>query len=112
MRAAVYREYGEASEVLLLGETDRPVPGADWLMVQVEAAGVDRARQMVTGLPTAGRLLFGLRWPRNPVPGLELAAVATAPGSCARGGDGAGRYSGADGRSPANTSSASTIRYA
>ena len=86
MRAAVYHEYGEPREVLSVGEIERPAPGPGEVLVQVKAAGVDRgAWHIVTGLPTAARLVFGLRRPRNPVPGLDLAGIVTAVGDSVTG---------------------------
>ncbi|WP_375373460.1 NAD(P)-dependent alcohol dehydrogenase [Micromonospora sp. ATA51] len=51
------------------------------MLVKVRAAGVDPGVwHLMTGLPYAVRLGFGLRRPRNPVPGLDLAGLVTAVG--------------------------------
>jgi NADPH:quinone reductase-like Zn-dependent oxidoreductase len=73
MRAVVRDSYGSA-EVLRVAEIDRPTPGKGEVLVQVEAAGLDRgAWHLLTGKPYLLRLVFGLRRPRNPVLGRELA---------------------------------------
>ncbi|WP_380169606.1 NAD(P)-dependent alcohol dehydrogenase [Jannaschia sp. R86511] len=80
MRAVAQEAYGPPEG---LGLTERPVPrpGRGEVLVAVEAAGVDRGVwHLVTGLPFAVRLGFGLRGPRQPVPGLDLAGVVVARG--------------------------------
>ena len=50
--------------------------------MKVEAAGLDRGTwHLMTGLPYLGRLAFGLRRPKNPVPGRDLAGTVVAVGS-------------------------------
>jgi len=81
MRAVVQREYGTA-DVLHVEQIDRPAIAADEVLVEVRAAGLDRGTwHLMTGVPYAARLAFGLRAPRNPVPGIDLAGVVTAVGS-------------------------------
>jgi NADPH:quinone reductase-like Zn-dependent oxidoreductase len=81
MRAIVYKEYGTA-DVMRLADVDRPVIGAGEVLVQVRAAGLDRgAWHVMTGLPYAGRLAFGVRAPKAAVLGGELAGVVVAVGS-------------------------------
>ena len=81
MRAIVQREYGSA-DVLHLDHIDRPTIGADEVLVAVRAAGLDRGTwHLMTGVPYAARLAFGLRAPKNPVPGIDLAGVVAAVGS-------------------------------
>ena len=73
MRAVVRDSYGSA-EVLRVAEIARPVPGAGEVLVQVEAAGIDRgAWHLMTGKPYLLRLVFGVRRPKNPVLGREVA---------------------------------------
>ena len=81
MRAIVQREYGDAD--VLRGDTiDRPTPGADEVLVEVRAAAIDRGTwHLMTGLPYALRLGFGLRRPKNPVPGRDVAGVVVAVGT-------------------------------
>ncbi|UPO76151.1 NAD(P)-dependent alcohol dehydrogenase [Arthrobacter sp. Helios] len=81
MRAIVQERYGSA-EVLHLGNVPVPEPKENEVLVQVGAAGVDRGVwHIMTGLPYLGRLAFGLRKPRNPVPGMDLAGTVSAVGS-------------------------------
>lgn len=80
MRAIMQDTYGSA-DVLHLATKPRPAIGASEVLVRVRAAGVDRgAWHMMTGLPYLGRLAFGLRKPRNPVPGMDLAGTVAAVG--------------------------------
>ncbi len=83
MRAVVRDRYGAPAEVLRLDDVARPEIGADEVLVQVRAAGVDRGVwHLITGLPYPIRLAgFGLRAPKNPVVGIDLAGVVAAVGS-------------------------------
>jgi NADPH:quinone reductase-like Zn-dependent oxidoreductase len=82
MRAILQREYGSA-DVLSVGEADVPAIGAGDVLVEVRAAGLDRGTwHLMAGLPLAIRLAgFGLRAPKNPVPGGDLAGVVVAVGA-------------------------------
>jgi len=81
MAAIVQDRYGSA-DVLQLRRTERPRPRADEVIVRVQAAGVDfGVWHLMTGLPYAVRLVSGLRRPRNPVRGLELAGVVEEVGA-------------------------------
>ncbi|WP_459643351.1 NAD(P)-dependent alcohol dehydrogenase [Kineococcus sp. NUM-3379] len=82
MRAAVRERYGAAADVLHVRQVERPRAGPGEVLVQVRAAGVDRGVwHLVTGLPYPLRLAgFGVRAPRNPVVGLDLAGVVEAVG--------------------------------
>jgi NADPH:quinone reductase-like Zn-dependent oxidoreductase len=81
MRAITHDTYGTA-DVLSLTEIARPVPNPGDVLLRVAAAGLDRgAWHMMTGKPYLGRLVFGLRAPRNPVLGTEVAGVVEAIGS-------------------------------
>ncbi len=80
MQAIVQNRYGTA-EVLDLCEIDRPTPGEGEVVVRVVAAGVDRGVwHLMTGLPYLTRAAFGLRHPRNPVPGMDLAGIVETVG--------------------------------
>jgi NADPH:quinone reductase-like Zn-dependent oxidoreductase len=82
MRAIAQEAYGDA-EVLRL--VDRPLPRAvrdDEGLVRVHAAGLDRGTwHLMTGTPYAVRLVTGLRRPRQPVPGLDLAGTVVEVGA-------------------------------
>ena len=81
MRAIVQDGYGPAT-VLGLRELDRPAGGAGEVLVQVHAAGVDRGVwHLMTGLPYPVRLAYGVRRPRTPTPGMDLAGVVVAVGA-------------------------------
>jgi NADPH:quinone reductase-like Zn-dependent oxidoreductase len=80
MRAITQDVYGPA-EVLHLAQIPRPVPAEHEVLVQVRAAGLDRGVWHLTrGLPYLARLAFGLRKPKNPVPGMDLAGIVVAAG--------------------------------
>lgn len=80
MLAVVQHRYG-ASDALELREIPRPTLGDHDVLVRVAAAGVDRGVwHLMTGRPYLTRLAFGLRRPRNPVPGLDLAGVVDSVG--------------------------------
>ena len=83
MRAAVRDRYGAPADVLHVADVPVPVIGADEVLVRVRAAGVDRgAWHVVTGLPYPIRLAgFGVRAPKNPVVGADVAGVVEAAGS-------------------------------
>lgn len=82
MKAIVQDTYGSA-DVLRLREVDKPVPAADEVLVRVRAAGVARGDwHVMTGLPYPIRAAgYGLRAPKNPVLGMELAGVVEAIGT-------------------------------
>jgi NADPH:quinone reductase-like Zn-dependent oxidoreductase len=80
---AIVRETYCAPEDLRLGTVDQPVVGDDDVLVAVRAAGVDQGVwHVVTGRPRAIRLAgFGVRRPKNPVPGMDVAGVVAAVGA-------------------------------
>ncbi len=82
MKAIAQDRYGSA-DVLELRETaEPPPPGPNDVLVRVRAAGVDRGVwHLMAGEPYAVRLGTGLRAPRQPVPGLDVAGVVTAVGT-------------------------------
>jgi NADPH:quinone reductase-like Zn-dependent oxidoreductase len=81
MRAITYEVFGSA-DVLTLTDIARPVPSENEVLVRVHAAGVERgAWHMMTGKPYLGRLAFGLRTPRVPVLGIEVAGTVDGVGS-------------------------------
>lgn len=78
MKAVVQRRYGSA----VLGDLDVPVPGQGEVLLEVRAAGVDMGVwHLLTGKPYLLRFLgFGLRGPKSPVPGRDVAGVVTEVG--------------------------------
>jgi len=81
MKAIVQDTYGSA-DVLELRDIDRPGIADDEVLVRVHAAGVDRGVwHLMTGLAYPIRLAgYGLRAPKTPVPGMDLAGVVEAVG--------------------------------
>jgi NADPH:quinone reductase-like Zn-dependent oxidoreductase len=81
MRAIVQDRYG-STDVLELRDIDRPGIADDEVLVRVYAAGVDRGVwHLMTGLAYPIRLAgYGLRAPKTPTPGTDLAGVVEAVG--------------------------------
>jgi|HubBroStandDraft_6_1064221.scaffolds.fasta_scaffold52783_2 NADPH:quinone reductase-like Zn-dependent oxidoreductase len=80
MRAIVQDAYGSA-DVLRLASISPPEIGAREVLLRVQAAGLDRgAWHLMTGTPYLLRVVFGIRKPRNPVLGREVAGTVVAVG--------------------------------
>jgi 2-desacetyl-2-hydroxyethyl bacteriochlorophyllide A dehydrogenase len=81
MRAILQAGYGSA-EVLRVAATERPKPRDGEVLVQVNAAGLDRGTwHLMTGRPYLMRIMgFGFLAPKNPVPGLDLAGTVVEVG--------------------------------
>jgi len=83
MRAIVQDAYGHA-DVLRLARIPRPGAADNEVLVRVHAAGLDRGVwHVMTGLPYLGRLAFGVRKPKEPVLGFDVAGTVVAVGSAA-----------------------------
>lgn len=82
MKAVAHDTYG-SEDVLAPREIPRPVAGDGEVLVRVHAAGVDAGvRHLLTGLPYLLRLMgYGLRAPRVPVRGREVAGRVEAVGA-------------------------------
>ena len=82
MRAIVQDAYG-SSDVMRLGEIDRPEIASNEVLVEVVAAGMDRGTwHVMAGKPYLMRIIgYGFRRPKNPVPGLDVAGTVAAVGS-------------------------------
>ena len=81
MRAVIQETYGSA-DVLRLATIDIPAVGARDVLVRVQAAGLDRGTwHLMVGKPYLLRLVFGLRGPKQPVPGHDVAGTVAAIGS-------------------------------
>lgn len=82
MRAVVQDRYGPP-ELLTVRDIDQPVAGAGEVLVRVHAASVHPdVWHVLTGQPYLLRLMgAGLRRPRNPVPGTDVAGRVAAVGS-------------------------------
>jgi NADPH:quinone reductase-like Zn-dependent oxidoreductase len=84
MKAIVQDRYGDV-EVLDLRDIDQPVPTDDQVLVRVHAAGLHRGDwHVMTGLPYLIRIVvptLGLRGPRSPVLGMDVAGHVEAVGA-------------------------------
>ena len=81
MKAFVQEEYGPV-EALRFTDIERPEIGPGQVLVEVRAAGVDPSVwHLMTGLPYGIRLAgYGLRKPKLPVRGNDVAGVVAAVG--------------------------------
>jgi NADPH:quinone reductase-like Zn-dependent oxidoreductase len=81
MKAIVQDTYG-SPDLLQLREIEKPEIEDDEVLVRVHAAGVDQGVwHVMTGLPYPIRLAgYGLRAPKNPIQGADLAGVLEAVG--------------------------------
>lgn len=80
MQAIVQNGYGSA-DVLRLEQVTRPAIADNEVLLRVHAAGLDRGTwHLMTGHPHLLRLAFGLRRPKNPVPGTDVAGTVVAIG--------------------------------
>ena len=81
MKAITQKRYG-GPEVLEYSEVPVPTPKPDQVLIRVRAASVNAADWLLTrGEPYLVRLLFGLRAPKAPTPGRDVAGVVAAVGS-------------------------------
>ncbi|MDQ0372830.1 NAD(P)-dependent alcohol dehydrogenase [Cellulomonas humilata] len=81
MQAITQRAYG-TSEVLTFGTVPRPVPKADEVLIRVRASSLNFAdKAMITGRPSLVRAVSGLRRPKHPVPGKDVAGVVEEVGA-------------------------------
>jgi len=81
MQAVVQDRYGDA-DVLRLAHVARPAVRDHEVLIRVAAAGLDRGTwHLMTGRPYLLRLGFGLRGPRNPVLGRDVAGTVVETGS-------------------------------
>jgi NADPH:quinone reductase-like Zn-dependent oxidoreductase len=82
MKAIVQHKYGAPEAVLELQDIDQQVVGDDEVLVRVHASSVNLAdSHFMRGSPYFIRLAgYGLRRPKNPVPGIDVAGVVDAVG--------------------------------
>ncbi len=81
MKAFFHDSYG-SPDSLQFRDLDVPSIGDDEVLVRVRAAGVNRGDVLaVEGLPYAARLGYGVRSPKNGVPGADVAGTIEAVGS-------------------------------
>lgn len=85
MPAWVQRSYGGA-ETVSLAELPIPAPRPDQVQVRVRATGLNAADvRIMRGDPLLVRLAFGLRRPRQPVRGMDIAGTIAAIGTAVEG---------------------------
>ena len=81
MKAIRYHRYGSA-DVIALEDVDPPAVGDDDVLVRVRAAAVNPYDwHMMRGEPRLMRLKFGLRAPRDPRLGIDVAGVVEEVGA-------------------------------
>jgi len=80
MKAIVYRSYG-SPDVLRCEEFEKPIPGADEVLIRVHAASVNPLDwKLIKGGPFIVRLLLGLGKPKIERPGVDVAGEVEAVG--------------------------------
>src|SRR5690348_15460620 len=79
MKAVRYCQYGPPDDVLKLEEVEKPVPNDNQILVRVRAVSL---RFFDGGMLQGGvgRLVFGLRKPRNTIPGSDFSGTVEAIG--------------------------------
>ena len=80
MKAIRYCEYGPADEVLKLAQVEKPVPNDNQILVRVRAVSLRFFDGGMLGGSVPGRLMFGLRKPKNTTPGSDFAGTVEAAG--------------------------------
>jgi NADPH:quinone reductase-like Zn-dependent oxidoreductase len=82
MRAIIQNGYGAPERVLRLDQTARPSPGDDDVLIRVRATSVNTPDwATVAGVPYILRVQSGLRRPKHPIRGSDLAGVVEAVGA-------------------------------
>src|SRR5437660_10113734 len=79
MKAIRYCEYGAPDDVLKLEQVEKPVPNDNQILVRVRAVSL---RFIDGGMLEGGigRLVFGLRKPKNTIPGSDFSGIVEAVG--------------------------------
>jgi NADPH:quinone reductase-like Zn-dependent oxidoreductase len=82
MKAIVYYEYG-SPDVLRLEDVEKPVPGANEILVEIRAASINSYDwDLLRGVPFLTRVIgAGLRKPRNTILGTDIAGRVEAVGN-------------------------------
>lgn len=81
MKAIVYHSYGSA-DVLKLAEVEKPTPKEEQIQIKVHVVALNAAdKLLMLGKPAIARLGSGLRKPKNPILGADVAGVVTAVGA-------------------------------
>jgi NADPH:quinone reductase-like Zn-dependent oxidoreductase len=80
MKAIRYCEYGSPDDVLKLEYIEKPVPNDSQILVRVRAVSLRFFDGGMLGGSVPGRLLFGLRKPKNTCPGSDFAGTVETVG--------------------------------
>src|SRR3954464_7713638 len=80
MKAVRYCEYGAPDDVLKIERVEKPVPNDDQVLVRVRAVSLRFFDGGMLGGSLPGRLLFGLRKPKNTCPASDFAGIVEAVG--------------------------------
>lgn len=75
MKAIRYCEYGPPDDVVKLEQVAKPVPNDDQILIRVRAVSLRFFDGGMLGGSIPGRLLFGLRKPKNTTPGSDFAGT-------------------------------------
>jgi NADPH:quinone reductase-like Zn-dependent oxidoreductase len=80
MKAIRYCEYGPPDKVLKLEQIEKPIPTDNQILIRVRAVSLRFFDGGMLGGSLPGRLLFGLRKPKNTTPGSDFAGTVEAVG--------------------------------
>src|SRR5438874_4426600 len=80
MKAIRYCEYGPPDAVLKLEQVEKPVPNDNQILVRVRAVSLRFFDGGMLEGSVPGRLLFGLRKPKNTIPGSDFAGTVESVG--------------------------------
>src|SRR6266480_84447 len=80
MKAIRYCEYGAPDDVLKLEQVEKPVPNDNQILVRVRAVSLRFIDGGMLEGSVPGRLLFGLRKPKNTIPGSDFAGTIESVG--------------------------------
>jgi NADPH:quinone reductase-like Zn-dependent oxidoreductase len=82
MKAAVYRRYGLAKDVLNVRQVDKPNPRDDEVLIRVQSASVNAYDwHLLRADPFFTRAISGILRPHNPILGADIAGVVESVGS-------------------------------
>ena len=75
MKAIVSNQYG-SPDTLEYKEVEKPVPNENQVLVRIQAASINKSNLiLLKGEPFLARLAFGLRKPKFPIPGGDIAGT-------------------------------------
>ena len=80
MKAIRYCEYGAPDNVLKIEQVEKPVPNDNQILVRVRAVSLRFFDGGMLEGSVPGRLLFGLRKPKNTIPGSDFAGTVESVG--------------------------------